>query len=148
MTNWRSHVLEPFVTAVIVIGVALIVLIVLLVSAGGFRYLPIAFFLGIFYPLILAVPWVALTATFSWLLRRQARWMSLAVGGCVSVLLACLALSPKIANALTSANGFQPADTPVLVLLIVVFLMVSLVQTFVHMTLRAREKREPSPELS
>ena len=77
MPNWRAHVREPFLTAAIVIGVGLIVWVVMLVASGGIDYLPIALFLGIFFPLIAAIPWIAFTAIFSWLLRRRSHWLNL-----------------------------------------------------------------------
>lgn len=69
MTNWHSHVLEPFTTAVIVIAIALIVLIVMLVSTGGKSYLPIALFL--WTVVLLAVSLVQLLVHMVIRMRRR-----------------------------------------------------------------------------
>ena len=147
MPNWRAHALEPFLTAAIVIGVVLIAWVAMLLASGGIDYLPIALFLGFFYPLIVAVPWVAFTAVFSWLLRRQSHWISLAAGGFASILLAGLALAPVIANTFASNAGNNADRVSIAVFAIGAILAISLVQFFVHIGLRARRRGETAPEL-
>ena len=147
MPNWRAHALEPFLTAAIVIGVMLIAWVAMLVASGGINYLPMALFLGFFYPLIVALPWVGFTAMFSWLLRRRSPWLSLAAGGLASILLAGLALAPVIANSFASNAGNNSDRAPVLVFAFGAILAISLLQFFVHIALRARSRRETGSDL-
>ena len=146
MPNWRAHALEPFMTAAIIIGVGEIAWTVMLLASGGIGYLPIALYLGIFYPLIVALPWVAFTAMFSWLLRRRSHWLSLVAGGLASILLAGLAMVPVIVNAITSSARSGTDGAPVVASVIGVIVAVALVQFFVHLAIRARSGHDVTQE--
>ncbi|HNP15746.1 MAG TPA: hypothetical protein PKI99_04750, partial [Terrimesophilobacter sp.] len=92
MPNWRTHVREPMVTAMVCIALVLAAVIMMLLASGNSGYFGIAFFLGIWYPLLIAIPWVLFTAILSWLMRHRSEWWRLAMGGCVSFVLATFAL--------------------------------------------------------
>jgi hypothetical protein len=129
------------------VALALAAVIVMLLTSGSSGFLGISFFLGIWYPLLVAIPWVMFTAILSWLMRLRSPWWSLAMGGCASVFIAGLALWPIWTAAIRSGAGISGRDAPGLVLTIAAIVVVSAVQLLVHIVIRARRRGEVTPEL-
>ena len=147
MPNWRAHVREPMVTAMVCIALALAAVIVMLLTSGNSGYFGIAFFLGIWYPLFIAIPWVLFTAILSWLVRHRSEWWRLAMGGCVSLAFATLSLWPLWTTATRSGAGLSGRDAPGLAFAAAAVIAVSAVHLIVHLIFRARREKESMPEL-
>lgn len=147
MPNWRRHVLEPTLTAVVVIALALAVSIGLIVVGGDFGYLLPAIIGTVGYGLVVGVAWVGFAAIFSWLLRRRPRWSIILAGGCASLLIAAMALAPVVVR-LIATDGWSGGPPQFAIgLAIAAVSATTLVQTVVHLVLRARHRSEVAAEL-
>ena len=147
MPNWRRYVREPAITAVAVIGLALVVSIAAIVPSGDLGYLLPALIGIVAYGLAIAVVWVGLTAVFSWLLRRRQPWWSIVAGGCASLLIAAAGLAPLVLR-LVATEGWGGSGAQLAIGSAAGAIVATvIIHTVVHRVLRSRHRSEDSAEL-
>ena len=147
MPNWRRFVREPAITAVCVLGVAVLVALAVILPDGGLGYLLPALFGIIGFGLAIAVVWIGLTAIFSWLLRSRQPWWSILAGGCASLVIATAGLAPLLLQlAATEGQGGAGAQLAIGSAAGAI-IAVAIIQIVVHRALRSRHRSEDAAEL-